>query len=231
MAVLANLRLLIILLLTTAISISIAQAIQDPYIVYGYVNYSDGTPGSNLTVEIATTNQSVNTTSTSDGRYSAVLYEYTEEDSITVAAMDTTEHGTINTLLSASMINITLPTPAESQNPAPVRRRGGGGGFVERRNSTEDNTTTEEQSGEVNTTGAVGGVTTSQTPVITSTPQAPHAESESKPPQNEQGSGIVKKIIALSLMIGGVGIGVRYRLKHTQHSEKFKPSLVERLFR
>ena len=105
-----HLSLLIIAILVLS---SLAAALQDPYIVYGYVRYPDGSPAAQLPVDVHTPSQIKNTLSDSDGRYSVVFDNYNHSDLITVIVSRVEAYGSIDSSRPASMISITVPSTSQ----------------------------------------------------------------------------------------------------------------------
>ena len=118
-------RRLGLLIIAILVLPSLAAALQDPYIVYGYVRYPDGSPAAQFPVEVHTPSQIKNTLSDTDGRYSVVFDNYNYSDPITVIVSGVEAYGSIDSFRPASMISITVPsTSKETQSPD----SGGGGG-------------------------------------------------------------------------------------------------------
>lgn len=118
-------RRLSLLIIAILVLPSLAAALQDPYIVYGYVLYPDGSPATQLPVDVHTPSQIKNTLSDRDGRYSVVFDNYDYSDPVTVIVSGVETYGSIDSSRSASMISITVPfTSKETQSPG----SGGGGG-------------------------------------------------------------------------------------------------------
>jgi PGF-pre-PGF domain-containing protein len=118
-------RRLGLLIIAILVLPSLAAALQDPYIVYGYVRYPDGSPAAQFPVEVHTPSQIKNTLSDTDGRYSVVFDNYNYSDPITVIVSGVEAYGSIDSSRPASMISITVPsTLQETQSPG----SGGGGG-------------------------------------------------------------------------------------------------------
>jgi hypothetical protein len=209
-------------------STSGVQAIQDPYIVYGYVTYSDQTPASTHTVEVLTSNQSITTVSDSDGRYSVVLTEYVYNDTITLRVSGVEVQGVVNASTPATMINLTLPLNTQT----PTTRRGGGGGFgVARDEEVSEEAETVEDVGE---TGSVGDgeqmMTGGASQITTPSPTSSEEDASSAPEDASGGMDIKMLIGSLSTLLGSVGLGIRYTLKHFAHKEEIKTPLLERIF-
>jgi len=104
---------------------SLGAALQDPYIVYGYVRYPDGYPAAQLPVDVHTPSQIKNTLSDSDGRYSVIFDNYNYSDPITVIVTGVEACGSIDSFRPASMISITVPYTSKETQPSGF---GGGGG-------------------------------------------------------------------------------------------------------
>ncbi|MCL7413629.1 MAG: PGF-pre-PGF domain-containing protein [ANME-2 cluster archaeon] len=100
---------LVFILLLILIFPSIVSALQDPYIVYGYVKYPDNSPGTQRSVVVHTPSQTKNAVSDNNGRYSVVFDNYNESDPIIVIVSGAESNGTIDSSRPASMINITVP--------------------------------------------------------------------------------------------------------------------------
>lgn len=75
------------------ITASTASAIQDPFIVYGYVRYDDGSAVTGASVSISVPEQVLTETTNSEGKYIGVLDNYTDGDRITVTASRETYTG------------------------------------------------------------------------------------------------------------------------------------------
>ena len=122
-------RRLGLLIIAILVLPSLAAALQDPYIVYGYVRYPDGSPAAQFPVEVHTPSQIKNTLSDTDGRYSVVFDNYNYSDPITVIVSGVKAYGSIDSFRPASMISITVPsTLQETQSPGSGGGGGGGGG-------------------------------------------------------------------------------------------------------
>jgi len=123
-----HLSLLIIAILVLS---SLAAALQDPYIVYGYVRYPDGSPAAQLPVDVHTPSQIKNTLSDSDGRYSVVFDNYNHSDLITVIVSGVEAYGSIDYSRPASMISITVPSTSKETQPSGSGGGGGGRGDID----------------------------------------------------------------------------------------------------
>ncbi len=115
--------MLAILILLAAAALAMALEIQDPFIVYGYAAYSNGTPASQVFVYVSTLNQTKSCITDSQGRYSVVLDSYQNGDRIEVNVSGSIGAGTINISNGGIRIDITIqvptPTPAPTTAPTP----------------------------------------------------------------------------------------------------------------
>ncbi|MEM2933996.1 MAG: PGF-pre-PGF domain-containing protein [Methanocellales archaeon] len=108
-----------LILLAVAASV-IALEIQDPFVVYGYVKYSDNTPASQVLVYVSTLNQTKSCITDSLGKYSVVLDSYQNREQIKVNASGSIATGEVNTSNGGIRIDITIQLPAPPPTPSPT---------------------------------------------------------------------------------------------------------------
>jgi len=106
------LKILCSVLYVLLITAGTASAIQDPFIVYGYVRYDDGSAVSGASVSISVPDQVLTETTNSKGKYIGVLDNYIDGDRITVTAFKDTHTGSVENILDessgGSLINVIL---------------------------------------------------------------------------------------------------------------------------
>jgi PGF-pre-PGF domain-containing protein len=124
-------RRLSLLIIAILVLPSLAAALQDPYIVYGYVRYPDGSPAAQLPVDVHTPSQIKNTLSDSDGRYSVVFDNYNYSDPITVIVSGVEAYDSIDSSRPSSVISITVPSTSKETQPSGSGSGGGGRGGID----------------------------------------------------------------------------------------------------
>ena len=124
-------RRLSLLIIAILVLPSLAAALQDPYIVYGYVRYPDGSPAAQFPVEVHTPSQIKNTLSDTDGRYSVVFDNYNYSDPITVIVSGVEAYGSIDSSRPASIISITVPSTSQETQSSGSGGGGGGRGGID----------------------------------------------------------------------------------------------------
>ena len=90
----------------------IASAIQDPFLVYGYVKYDNGSMVDGATVNISVPGQALAETTNSMGKYTGVLDMYQDGDEIIVTTVKGQYTGSATDILDkfsgGLMINVTI---------------------------------------------------------------------------------------------------------------------------
>ena len=93
-----------------------ASAIQDPFLVYGYVKYDNGSMVDGATVNISVPGQALAETTNSMGKYTGVLDMYQDGDEIIVTTVKGLYTGSATDILDKSsgglMINVTIQDTA-----------------------------------------------------------------------------------------------------------------------
>jgi len=101
---------------------SVASAIQDPFLVYGYVKYDNGSVVDGATVNISVPDQALAETTNSMGKYIGVLDRYQDVDEIIVTTVKGLHTGSAIDILDKSsgglMMNVTITV--NEGNHAPV---------------------------------------------------------------------------------------------------------------
>ncbi|MCL7413628.1 MAG: hypothetical protein M8353_08450 [ANME-2 cluster archaeon] len=102
----------IITILLFCIAIGNVSAIQDPFLIYGYVTYDNGSIGENISINISVPGQTLVEKTNSMGKYIGVLDSYQDGDTILITAIkgaytSSSQH-VLDKSLGGLMVNITL---------------------------------------------------------------------------------------------------------------------------